>query len=219
MSNWTLVIGNKNYSSWSLRAWQMLRHLELPFTELRLPLDTAEFRDRIGALSPSARVPALITDELTVWDSLAICEYAAERAGRGWPTASAARAVARAVSAEMHSGFAALRATWPMNVRGAGRRVVANAAATADLTRIDAIWRDCRRRFAAHGPWLFGDYSVADAMYAPVACRFRTYGIGELTAESRQYLATALADPWLADWTAAAAAEPEVLPREELGVA
>jgi glutathione S-transferase len=217
MSTWTLVIGNKNYSSWSLRPWLLLRHLALEFTELRLPLDTTEFRTRIGALSPSARVPALITDELTVWDSLAICEYAAERAGRGWPTAPAARAVARAVSAEMHSGFAALRAAWPMNVRAAGRRVVANAAATADLARIDTLWRDCRRRFGQGGPWLFGDYSVADAMYGPVACRFRSYGVNGLTAESAQYLATALADPWLADWSAAAAAEAEVIPREEVG--
>jgi glutathione S-transferase len=219
MSTWTLVIGNKNYSSWSLRAWLMLRHLELEFSELRLPLDTAEFRARITALSPNARVPALITEELTVWDSLAICEYAADTAGRGWPTTRGARAVARAVSAEMHSGFAALRATWPMNARAVGRRVVPGAAAAADLSRIDGLWLDCRRRFGANGPWLFGEYSVADAMYAPVACRIRTYGMSGLSGESARYLATALADPWLADWTAAASAEPEVVPKDEIGTA
>jgi glutathione S-transferase len=219
MSAWTLVIGNKNYSSWSLRPWLALRHLGLEFTEMRLPLDTDEFRSRIASLSPSARVPALITDELTVWDSLAICEYAADVAGRGWPAARAARAIARAVSAEMHSGFAALRAAWPMNVRAVGRRVAANAAAAADLARIDRLWLDCRRRFGASGPWLFGDYSVADAMFAPVACRIRSYGVSGLSGESARYVATALADPPLADWAAAAAAEPEILPREEVGAA
>jgi len=217
MSDWTLVIGNKNYSSWSLRAWLMLRHLELPFTELRIPLDTPEFHARIGALSPSARVPALIAGKLTVWDSLAICEYAAEIAGSGWPAASDARAVARAASAEMHSGFAALRAEWPMNVRAKRRDVAPSAAAAADIARVDALWLDCRRRFGSGGPWLFGVYSVADAMYAPVACRFRTYGASGLGSESAQYLATALADPWLADWTRAAAAESEVVPHDEVG--
>jgi glutathione S-transferase len=216
MARLTLVIGNRNYSSWSLRAWMLARHLELPFDELQIPLDQPDTRARLHAVSGAGRVPVLIHDGLQVWDSLAICETLCELAGRGLPASAAARAVARSVSAEMHAGFAALRGQWPMNARATGRRTAMTAALQRDVARVDALWCDARARFGAGGPWLFGDYSVADAMYAPVALRFRTYGAG-LSAGAQNYLATALADPALQEWVAAAAAEPWTIPLEEVG--
>jgi len=194
-----LVIGDKHLSSWSLRPWLLLRHLGLEFTELSLPLDTPRFRQEIGRWSPTGRVPVLVDGELRVWDSIAICEYASERAGgRGWPSDRAARALARSVSAEMHSGFAALRGTWPMQAASRGLDVPLTPPARADLQRVDAIWTDCRGQYG--GPWLFGErYSIADAMYAPVALRFLTYG-AELSATARAYLDRVLADAHLQEW-------------------
>ena len=194
-----LVIGDKHLSSWSLRPWLLLRHLGLEFTELSLPLDTPRFRQEIGRWSPTGRVPVLVDGELRVWDSIAICEYASERAGgRGWPSDRAARALARSVSAEMHSGFAALRGTWPMQAASRGLDVPLTPQARADLERVDAIWTDCRGQYG--GPWLFGErYSIADAMYAPVALRFLTYG-AELSATARAYLECVLADAHLQEW-------------------
>jgi glutathione S-transferase len=152
---------------------------------------------------------------LRIWDSLAICEYAAELAGAGWPKDRAARAVARAVCAEMHAGFGALRSQWPMNARAEGRRTDPNADRAADIARIAELWNDCRTRFGANGPWLFGEYSVADAMYAPVVLRFRTYGARHEGAAG--YTSTVLADPALREWLAAAAAEPWFIEASEIG--
>lgn len=211
-----LTIGNKNYSSWSLRPWILLKHLGLDFTERLLPLDTPEFARDVGAVSPSRRVPVLEHDGLLIWDSLAICEYACELAGRGWPREREARAVARAVSAEMHSGFSILRSQWPMNARAEDRRTPASPERAAEMERIEQLWGDCRQRFGAGGPWLFGEYSVADAMYAPVVLRFRTYG-ASLRDSSRAYVATALADAHLREWLAAAAAESWIIEASELG--
>ncbi len=209
-----LVIGNRNYSSWSLRPWILLRHLGLPFREQVLDLDTPGFQRDIGRYSPSRRVPVLFDGDLCVWESLAIAEYAVEKAqGRGWPRATTARAIARAVAAEMHSGFAALRNACPVNVRESGRRVPRTPELAADVARIDALWSDCRTRFGSGGPWLFGaEYSVADAMFAPVATRFRTYGSDGLGATALAYLDTVLGDPELATWTRMAAAEAAQLP-------
>jgi glutathione S-transferase len=216
MSELQLTIGNKNYSSWSLRPWILLKHLGLPFTERLIPLDTPEFTRDIATISPTRRVPVLRHAELLVWDSLAICEYACELAGRGWPRQSDARAVARAVSAEMHAGFSILRSQWPMNARATGRRTAANPERSADVTRVEDLWADCRRRFGAGGPWLFGEYSVADAMFAPVVLRLRTYG-AQMRASSTEYAATVLADAHMRDWLAAAEAESWTIEASEIG--
>jgi glutathione S-transferase len=173
-----LILGNKNYSSWSLRPYLALAHTGAPFDEVVIPLNRPDTREKILAWSPAGRVPILRHQELAVWDSLAICEYVAELfpAAGLWPADRAARAVARSVSAEMHSGFAALRGSLPMNVRAEKRKTVP-AEAAADIERIRAIWRDCRERFGEGGPFLFGAFSIADAMFAPVVTRLRTYGV------------------------------------------
>lgn len=218
MSTLTLVIGNYNYSSWSLRPWALLRHLGLDFAERRIVLDTPGFAAEVARYSPAGRVPVLIDGELAVWESLAILEYVSELAGgRGWPAERSARAAARAVAAEMHAGFAALRSAYPMNIRARDRRVAMTAALAAAVARIDALWSDCRRRHGAGGPWLFGAYSAADAMYLPVAFRFQTYGTAGLGAQARAYLATALADPVIEPWVRAARAETEVVASDETG--
>jgi len=216
MTPLTLVIGNKNYSSWSLRPWLLLKHLGVPFEEVLIALDTPSTRDEIERFSPSGRVPALKHGELTVWDSLAVCEYVAELTGRGWPAARGARAVARAVSAEMHSGFTNLRSLWPMNARARNRHTAVTAALEADVERIDEIWNDCRSRFGAAGPWLFGEYSIADAMYAPVVLRFNTYGAG-ISQTARWYMASVLEDACLQEWLQAAKRESWTNPSSEVG--
>jgi glutathione S-transferase len=197
----TLVIGDKHLSSWSLRPWILLRHLGLPFDELSLPLDTARFRAEIGRWSPTARVPVLLDGDLRVWDSIAICEYANELAGgAGWPLDAAVRAVARSISAEMHCGFAALRSSWPMQAASRNLDVPLTPQAGADVARIDAIWSDCRARHGTRGPWLFGaQYTIADAMYAPVVLRFVSYG-ASLSERARGYVGHVLADAHLQDW-------------------
>jgi glutathione S-transferase len=215
-SSLTLVIGNKNYSSWSLRPWMLLKHLGLDFKEIVIPLDTPEFKDEIEKYGPSGRVPVLLHDNLSVWDSLAICEYVAELAGSGWPKDRVARAVARSVCAEMHSGFANPRMEWPLNARARNRRTPMTPGLEMDLDRIDEIWNDCRRRFGAGGPWLFGEYSIADAMYAPVVLRFKTYG-AQISETARWYIATALEDSALQEWVRAAQSEPWTLANAEVG--
>jgi glutathione S-transferase len=194
-----LVIGSKNYSSWSLRPWLFLRKVGFEFQERVIHFDAADYRAQIIAFSPSARVPLLIDGELKVWDSLAICEYAAERTQRGLPKGRAARAIARSVAAEMHSGFQALRNEWPMNVRARDRRVPPTAEVQSDIARIDALWSDCRARFGGGGGWLFGEFSLADAMFAPVLFRFQTYG-APLGPAAAQYLQHGLADPAVRQW-------------------
>jgi glutathione S-transferase len=216
MPSITLFIGNRNYSSWSLRAWILLRHLGLEFAEVVIPLDQPDTRARIEAVNPAGKLPLLRHAALDVWDSLAICEYACEVAGSGLPRDRAARARARAAAAEMHAGFAALRSAWPMNARATGRRTAMTPQLERDVNRIVGLWSDCRRHHAAHGPWLFGEYSIADAMYAPVALRFRTYGAA-VGGPAGDYLATVLADAQLGAWVAAAAAEPWTIAAEEVG--
>jgi glutathione S-transferase len=210
----TLYVGNKNYSSWSLRPWLALRHAGAPFSEVVIPLDQPGTRAAIGAQSPSGRVPLLAHGELRIWESLAICEYLAELfpAARLWPEDRAARAVARAVSCEMHAGFATLRHHLPMDIRNRRPAAAQRAAAAADIARVTEIWRDCRAQFGAAGangpgPFLFGGFSIADAMFAPVATRFVTYDV-PLEGEPAAYVA-ALSDwPPMREWRAAATAEP-----------
>jgi glutathione S-transferase len=217
MAGLTLVIGNKNYSSWSLRAWLFMKHVGVEFQEILVALDTADTRDQLDRYGPSGRVPVLRQGKLCVWDSLAICEYVEELSGKGWPQAREARAVARSVCAEMHSGFTTLRSLWPMNARARNRRTAVTAALEADVERIDEIWNDCRVRFGKDdGPWLFGEYSVADAMYAPVVLRFNTYG-AHVSQTARWYMATVLEDAALQEWLQAAKQEPWTIATDEVG--
>lgn len=216
MSALTLVIGNKNYSSWSLRAWLVASHSGLAFKERQLALQAADFKQQVACFSPAGRVPVLLVDETAIWDSVAIAEYLAEQVPALWPDAELDRARARAISAEMHSGFQALRQQMPMNVRAVGRSVPSTPALEADIARIVAIWESCRREHLRQGPWLFGRWSIADAMFAPVAARFRTYGVA-LPVLAAEYLVTALADPALLDWAVGAQEEPS-LPSSEVGL-
>ena len=212
MTPLTLVIGNKNYSSWSLRPWLAMKQAGLDFVEVRIPLDTPETRARISRYSPSGRVPVLIHDDLTIWDSLAICEYLAEQfPGHGLPEDRAARAIARSVSAEMHSGFSNLRQHMPMDCRarlpGQGRV----PGVQSDIDRVTEIWRTCRQQFGAGGDFLFGQFTLADAMYAPVVSRFVTYSV-ELDETAKAYADAVWSLPAMQEWVAAAAAESEHLP-------
>lgn len=217
MSDLTLVIGNKNYSSWSLRPWLLMKHLGVEFRELLIPLSQPATRDEVEKYSPSGRVPVLHQGELCVWDSLAICEYVCELTGRGWPKDPRARAVARSVSAEMHSGFVNLRSEWPMNARARHRRTPMTPGLKADVDRVEEIWSDCRSRFGkSGGPWLFGEYSAADAMYAPVVLRFNTYG-AQLSETARWYMAAVIEHPALQEWVRAAKEEPWTVDSEEIG--
>lgn len=218
MQDMTLVIGNKNYSSWSLRAWLALRMAGLAFEEILIPLDQPETETRIREHSPAGRVPVLHHGPFDVWDSLAICEYAAELAPAAhlWPTDRIARATARSVSAEMHSGFAALRAALPMNIRADRPGVEIAADVQADIDRICAVWHDCRRDFGAAGRFLFGEFSIADAVYAPVAARLYTYRI-PVDKAAEDYIQAVRSLPAMQEWAAAAAAEPWILDREEIG--
>ena len=216
MGGLTLLIGTRNYSSWSLRAWHLLRHLGLPFAERQIHFGSGEWDAEMPKLSPTRRVPVLFDGGLRIWESLAICEYAAELAGRGWPADRGERATARAIAAEMHSGFGALRSACPMNARATGRRVPMSAPLERDIRRVDAIWSGCRRERGDRGPWLFGEYGVADAMFAPVALRVRTYGL-PLSALAASYHETQLSDPALVEWVSAAGRESIVCPEDEVG--
>lgn len=216
MGGLTLLIGTRNYSSWSLRPWILLRHLGLEFDERQYHFGSSEWAAEVPKLSPTRRVPVLLNGSVRIWESLAICEYAAELAGRGWPADRPLRAEARAIAAEMHSGFGALRASCPMNARATGRRVPMTAPLEQDLRRIDSIWSGCRRQHEGRGSWLFGEYGVVDAMYAPVALRIRTYGL-PLSQLAASYLETQLSDPALCEWIGAAERETIVIPEEEVG--
>jgi glutathione S-transferase len=216
MSPLTLVIGNKNYSSWSLRPWLAMKQAGLDFAEVRIPLDTPETRSRILQYSSAGRVPVLIHHDLTVWDSLAICEYLAEQFPGHWlPEDRAARAIARSVSAEMHSGFSHLRQHMPMDCRarlpGQGRA----PGVQPDIDRITEIWRTCRQQFGTGGDFLFGQFTFADAMYAPVVSRFVTYGV-ELDEIAQAYADSIWSLPAMQAWVAAAAAESEYLAESKL---
>lgn len=218
MPELTLVIGNRNYSSWSLRPWILLQHLGLECAVVRLPLDTPEFAREIVRWSPSGRVPVLVHGDLHVYESIAIVEYVNELSrGRAWPADPARRALARSAAAEMHAGFMPLRAAFPMNIRAKQRHVAMTPDLAASIARIDALWSAHRTRFGTDGPWLFGEYSAADAMFAPVAMRFRTYGDTGLGDVARAYAATLVGDPLLQPWIAAAEAETERIPHDEAG--
>ena len=212
MADLALVIGNKKYSSWSMRPWLVLKQLGVPFDEILIPLYQGDTRQQILTHSPSGRVPALRHGDLVVWDSLAICEYLAELyPGAGlWPHDSGARAVARSVSAEMHSGFAALRNHYPMNIL-VERRKESTPEVDADIARVRALWRTTRERFGEGGRFLFGAFTIADAMFAPVVGRFQTYGV-TLEGEEVAYAQAIWDHPAVRAWLDGAKAETSTNP-------
>jgi glutathione S-transferase len=213
-----LAIGNKNYSSWSMRPWLAMRASGIPFEEIFIPLytDNKADKDRILGFSRAGKVPALIDGDVTVWDSLSIIEYLAERFpdARLWPRDPAARAHARSTSAEMHSGFLPLRNECGMNLHRPVGAVTLSADAQANVARVQEIWTECRDRHGKSGPYLFGAFTAADAMYAPVVHRFRTYAIG-VSPQVQAYMDTMMALPAFAEWTKAGLAETLVIEKFE----
>ena len=208
----TLVIGNRNYSSWSLRAWLMLRQAGLEAEEILIALNEQGYKTELLKHSPSGRVPCLIHGDVKIWDSLAIGEYANELApeARLWPEDRAARAVARAVSCEMHSGFTALRSNMPMNIRSSFPKEGRKPGVQEDIDRVKAIWRLCLTRHGGDGPFLFGHFTIADAMFAPVVSRFRTFAV-ELGEQEQAYADAVWAMPAMKQWIEAAEDEPMVI--------
>jgi glutathione S-transferase len=213
-----LIIGNKNYSSWSLRPWLLLKVKGIDFEELRIPLFEADSKAKLAPYSPSGKVPVFESGPIKIWESLAICEYIAETWPHKhcWPKEPAERAHARAISNEMHSSFETMRRLLPMNSRRSVQYVIRDAALEADIRRINAIWGECLREYA--GPFLFGkDFTIADAMYAPVVLRFNTYNIG-VNAAVRKYMQTILGLPELQQWMADARSEKEVIAMNEIQI-
>jgi glutathione S-transferase len=212
-----LIIGNKNYSSWSLRPWLAMKVANIPFEEEVIPLDSRDFKARLSAFSGSGKVPVLVDGNTYVWESLAILEYIAEKFpdARLWPGEPAVRAKARAIAAEMHGGFGPLRRDLPMNMRRPARRRELTAEAQSNVRRIEALWTDCRRQFASGGSFLFGEFGAADAMYAPIVSRLHTYdvAVGPLC---RAYMGAIMALPAWSEWRAGALAETGVLPEDEV---
>ena len=201
-----LIIGDRNYSSWSLRPWLALKQSGLPFEEVFIRLREGKTKAEILKYSPSGKVPCLIDGSIVVWDSMAICEYVAELAPQLWPKPRDMRAEARSISAEMHSGFAALRQSMPMDIHASKPFEGRSAEVAADINRIVAIWESCRKRFGDSGPFLYGKFSIADAVFAPIVWRFLTYAV-ELPEASRAWVETMAALPAMQEWRDAAAAE------------
>ncbi|MFL5030153.1 MAG: glutathione S-transferase family protein [Xanthobacteraceae bacterium] len=212
----TLVIGNKNYSSWSFRPWIAMKAAGIAFTDRVISLNDPEFKATLAKVTPAGKVPVLVDGDVHVWESLAILEYVAEKfpAAALWPTDAAARAHARAIAAEMHAGFVPLRRHCPMNFWRPVKRRDLTAEVAANVARIDAMWSECRARFGAGGPFLFGRFSAADAMYAPVVSRFQTYDV-QVGPVSRGYMDAVMALPAWAEWRDAAVKEPWVLAEDE----
>ena len=212
-----LVIGNKNYSTWSMRPWLAMRATHIAFEEIFIPLYTGQTdKDRILKFSRSGKVPILIDGETAVWDSLAIIEYLAERFPdvRLWPEDRVERAHARSISAEMHSGFLALRSECGMNLHRPVGAITLSEDARANIARVQEIWSDCRARYGTRGPFLFGTFGAADAMFAPVVHRFRTYAIA-VSLEVKNYMETMMALPAFREWTEAGLAETLLIEKFE----
>ena len=211
----TLIIGNKNYSSWSLRPWIAMTVAGIAFDEVLIPFETAEFKQQVGAVSGNGKVPVLIDGDIQIWESLAILEYLAEKFPEAglWPKAVAARAHARVVANEMHAGFQALRNHLPMNI---ARKIIKRpltAQAAADVKRLEAMWADCRARYG--GPFLFGGFGAADAMYTPVVSRLHTYDVN-VSPGTRAYIDAVMALPAWQQWSAAAIKETWVFAEDEV---
>jgi glutathione S-transferase len=217
MADFTLYIGNKNYSSWSLRGWLMAKAAGITFEEVLIRLRQPNTKAEVLRHSPSGRVPALVHGDIAIWESLAIGEYLAELFPDAnlWPRDRGARAVARSVSTEMHAGFSALRTHFPMNMRSSFPNRASTPEVQADIDRITAIWHDCRNRFGADGPFLFGGtFGNADAMYAPVVSRFRTYKV-DLDAGAQAYCDAVWALAPMQEWASGAKNEPWVMEDSE----
>lgn len=212
-----LVIGNKNYSSWSFRPWLAMKVAGIAFQETIISLEAKDFKARVMAVSGAGKVPVLIDGETRVWESLAILEYLADKfpAAALWPKDVSARAQARAVAAEMHAGFVSLRRLLPMNVWRPVKPRALDDGSKSDVARIETIWRDCRARYGAAGPFLFGAFGAADAMYAPVIWRFHTYAV-EVNDTARAYMGAMMALPAWREWRDAARREPWVLEHDEV---
>ena len=213
-----LVIGNKNYSSWSLRPWLLLKHFEVPFEEVRVPLFTPGYKETLLSFSEAGQVPVLVDDKVTVWESLAISEYVSEKYlnGAGWPADEIPRAQARACSAGMHAGFSRFRNLMPMNARAEGRQVEIDTELESEIRRLEKMWSLLRSASEDKGPWLFGEFSIADCMFAPMSFRFNTYGV-ELTGNAKDYCDLLFNDPDMQAWLASAKAETEVIDFAEVG--
>jgi glutathione S-transferase len=212
-----LIIGNKNYSSWSFRPWIAMKVAGIVFEETVISLNAAHFKAQVGPVSGTGKVPVLIDGDVRVWESLAILEYLAEKFPNAglWPADSAARAHARAIANEMHAGFLPLRRLMPMNMWRPVIKRALTPEASANVARIEAIWSDCRARFAKGGPFLFGRFGAADAMYAPVVSRLHTYAVA-VGAGTRAYVDATMALPAWGEWHAAAVQEPWVLAEDEV---
>lgn len=217
MAGLKLYIGNKCFSSWSLRPWVAMKHFAIPFAEEVVRLRTPDSAANLAKVSPTGQVPVLHEGGAVIWETLAILEYLAERFPEKpfWPADRAVRAQARSVATEMHSGFRALRYAWPMNLRRPPAHQPLDGEAETDRRRVEALWRECRAHHQAAGPFLFGSFTAADAMYAPMATRFDTYG-GDLAPEIGTYVKAVLDLPAMRDWYVGAAAEtwPEPGPDE-----
>jgi len=217
MSELTLVIGNKNYSSWSLRPWIFMKTAGIDFAEKRVALDTDQTKAQLEPYFSDHKVPVLVDGNFIVWDSLAILEYIAEKYpdSHGWPVDPKARAVARSISAEMHSSYFELREDLPMNCRKKFSSFSPSPGAQEDIDRIKAVWRCCKQSFPNENPWLFGDFCIADAMFAPVVFRFYGYGV-PLGGFEKEYVNSMLLLPHIIEWKKAAQLEKEVLDYAEV---
>jgi len=211
MKDIRLVIGNKNYSSWSLCPWLLLKMFDVDFEEIQIALYQDNTAEKLGPYSPSLKVPVLLHKDVTVWDSLAICEYISENliGGSGWPASPKRKANARSVSAEVHSEFEVLKEEWPMNCK-ASYKLKPSDQLEEEIARIDAIWSCCRRRFGENGNYLFGRFSIADCMFAPIAISFESYR-AELCGDANVYMQTLLDNPFVQKWITLGRREKEPL--------
>ncbi len=217
MAELTLVVGNKNYSSWSLRPWIFMRHHGLAFDERRILLSTDTTAVELSRYNSGFKVPILLDGDLQIWDTLAILEYLSEQYldGRGWPADQRARAVARSVSAEMHSSFQNMRNELPMNCRKSFEGIQLSEQARQEVERIASLWQQCRETYGGNGDWLFGGFSIADAMYAPVALRFAGYNIA-LDDIAQSYVDTVLTHPDIVEWIDTGRQETEIIAEDEI---
>lgn len=211
-----LILGNKNYSSWSWRPWIAMKVAGLAFDEEVISLNAPDFKQRLRQVSGTGKVPTLIDGDIHVWESLAILEYVAEKFpdAKLWPADSAPRAHARAIANEMHAAFLPLRRKCPMNLWRPVKKLTLDDETLANVRRIDAMWTDCRARFGAGGPFLFGHFTATDAMYVPVVSRFHTYAV-DVGPVSRAYMQAVMALPAWTEWRTAALKETWVLPEDE----
>jgi glutathione S-transferase len=214
---YTLLIGNKNYSSWSLRPWLALSAAGIPFHEEKLTLFSPAFAERLAPLTPSGTVPVLLDGDFAIWDSLAICEYVAERHPEAqlWPSDALARARARSLAAQMHSGFGHLRKALPMNIEAHLPGIAIPAEALQDISRVQAIWQDTRAEYGRGGPFLFGRFTIADAFFAPVVSRFITYGVVAAAGPVHDYMDAVLALPAMQAWIRDAKGEGTFIQEDE----